>query len=117
MSSKNGTFWRNNFHSRKRAFVPSTARARYTSQEEEEEEEGKNRNNDHQTFTDINRNEALECITGNTLQDRIRNEDMRNICEMSQDVARWARIKRRGWRDHVNRRRITGLQKSHKMKN
>ncbi|KAH0955250.1 hypothetical protein HN011_000030 [Eciton burchellii] len=45
---------------------------------------------------------SLRCITGNTLRDRIHSEDVRNICEI-QDVIRWTRIRRRAWREHVNR--------------
>jgi len=38
------------------------------------------------------------CITGNTLRDGTRNEDVCNICGI-QDVIRWTRISRRAWRN------------------
>lgn len=44
----------------------------------------------------------LKCITGNTLRDRIRNEDICNTCKI-QDVIRWARMRRRTWRYHVEK--------------
>jgi hypothetical protein len=42
------------------------------------------------------------CISGDILRDRTRNEDIRDICEI-QDITRWARVRRRAWREHVNR--------------
>ncbi|KAH0954500.1 hypothetical protein HN011_012000 [Eciton burchellii] len=46
---------------------------------------------------------SFRCIIGGTLPERIHNEDtIRNTCEI-QDVITWARIRRRAWRDHVNR--------------
>jgi hypothetical protein len=44
----------------------------------------------------------LRCITGKTLRDRIRNTEIRRMCE-AEDIVRWGRQRRRGWRDHVNR--------------
>jgi len=40
---------------------------------------------------------TLKCITGDTLRDRIRNEDIRNMRDST-----WARIRRRIWKDHIN---------------
>jgi len=39
-------------------------------------------------------------ITGDTARNRIRDDDIRNICEI-RDVVKWARIGTRAWRDHV----------------
>jgi len=44
----------------------------------------------------------LRCIISNILQDRIHNENIRNICEI-QNIIRWIRIKRGTWRNYVNR--------------
>jgi len=41
---------------------------------------------------------TLKCITGNTLQDKIHNGNIRNIYEI-QDVTKWVRIRK----EHVNR--------------
>jgi len=49
-----------------------------------------------------------DVVTGNTPRDRIRNEDIRNICQI-QDVTRCGSESG----DHVNK--ISGLQKSQKM--
>lgn len=45
---------------------------------------------------------TLRSMSGFTLLDRKRNEEVREMCEV-QDVVRWARGRRREWRDHVNR--------------
>ncbi|XP_044760217.1 uncharacterized protein LOC123317675 [Coccinella septempunctata] len=45
---------------------------------------------------------ALRSIAGYALLDRKRNEEIREICDI-QDVVRWARKRRRAWRDHVDR--------------
>ncbi|XP_045482792.1 uncharacterized protein LOC123686601 [Harmonia axyridis] len=45
---------------------------------------------------------VLRSITGYTLYDHKRSEEIREICGL-QDVVRWARIRRRHWRDHVDR--------------
>ncbi|XP_055389934.1 uncharacterized protein LOC129618927 [Condylostylus longicornis] len=45
---------------------------------------------------------TLRQITGKTLRDRIRSADIRKQCDV-QDVVRWARRRRRGWREHVER--------------
>lgn len=45
---------------------------------------------------------TLRSIAGYTLYDQKRSEEIREICEI-QDVVRWARNRRREWRDHVNR--------------
>lgn len=44
----------------------------------------------------------LRSIAGYTLFDHKRNEEIREICDI-QDVVRWARNRRREWRDHVDR--------------
>lgn len=44
----------------------------------------------------------LRSITGKTLRDRIRSEDIRTTCE-TQDVVRWVRQRRRNWNEHVTR--------------
>jgi hypothetical protein len=54
---------------------------------------------------------TLRCITGNTLRDRIRDEDICNICEI-QDIVRWAKIRRQAWRNHVNKMDDNWLAKS-----
>jgi len=51
---------------------------------------------------------TLGYITGDTLRDRIYNENIRNICEI-QDIIRCP--ERRAWRDHVNRMHDTTLAK------
>jgi len=59
---------------------------------------------------------TLRCIIDNILNG-IRNEDIRSIREI-QDITRWARIRRRTWRDHVNGMDDkSGLQKWQKMGN
>ncbi|XP_045462678.1 uncharacterized protein LOC123672567 [Harmonia axyridis] len=45
---------------------------------------------------------ALRSIAGYTLLNRKRNEEIREISDI-QDVVRWARKRRRAWRDHVDR--------------
>lgn len=45
---------------------------------------------------------TLRSITGYTLLDHKRSEEIREICEV-QDIVRWSRNRRRGWRDHVSR--------------
>lgn len=44
----------------------------------------------------------LRNITGHTLRDRIRNDEIRQKCNV-QDVVRWIRKRRREWNDHVTR--------------
>jgi len=51
--------------------------------------------------------EIRSLITDNTLRDKIRNED---ICTI-QNVTRWARIRKRIWRDHVNKMNDNQLAK------
>jgi hypothetical protein len=41
-------------------------------------------------------------ICGSTLRNRIRNEDISNICEI-RDIIRRVEVRRRAWRDHVNK--------------
>ena len=45
---------------------------------------------------------TLRPIAGVTLRDRVRNSEIRRICEV-EDVVRWGRTRRRFWRDHVGR--------------
>jgi hypothetical protein len=45
---------------------------------------------------------TLRKIAGKTLRDRVRNDKIREMCDV-QDVVRWGRQRRRFWRDHVNR--------------
>ncbi|XP_056641765.1 uncharacterized protein LOC130448413 [Diorhabda sublineata] len=45
---------------------------------------------------------TLRSITGKTLRDRIRSNEIRRMCDVP-DIVRWARTRRRAWRDHVNR--------------
>lgn len=45
---------------------------------------------------------TLRSITGKTLRDREKSSDIRALCDI-QDVVRWARSRRRAWRDHVDR--------------
>lgn len=51
------------------------------------------------TNTFLNR---LVFITGHTLLDKVRNEDIRNECDI-RDILRWSRTRRRAWKNHVNR--------------
>ncbi|KAI4501059.1 hypothetical protein M0802_003862 [Mischocyttarus mexicanus] len=53
---------------------------------------------------------TLRTISGKTLLDRHRNEDIRKECNV-QDIVRWARQKRRDWRDHVARMKNNRLPK------
>jgi hypothetical protein len=43
---------------------------------------------------------TLRNISGKTLRDRVRNTEIRRICEV-EDVVRWGRQRRRFWNDHV----------------
>ena len=45
---------------------------------------------------------TLRAITGHSLRDHRRNDEIRQQCEV-EDVVRWIRTRRRGWRDHVDR--------------
>lgn len=45
---------------------------------------------------------ALRSIIRVTLRDKIKSETIRETCGI-QDVVRWARVRRRCWRDHVER--------------
>jgi len=56
----------------------------------------KSDNNHHQACWEMR---TLRCTT---LRDEFRNEEIRNICEI-QTVTRWSRIRRRAWREHVNK--------------
>lgn len=58
---------------------------------------------------------TLRSITGYTLYDRKRSEDIIETCEV-QDVVRWARNRRREWRDHVDRMPNDRLAKTAKEK-
>ncbi|XP_045462511.1 uncharacterized protein LOC123672460 [Harmonia axyridis] len=58
---------------------------------------------------------VLRHIAGYSLLDHKRNEEIRDICGI-QDVVRWARIRRRNWRDHVDRMPDNRLPKIAKTK-
>ena len=45
---------------------------------------------------------TLRPIAGVTLHDRVRNSEIRKICDV-EDVVIWGRSRRRFWRDHVGR--------------
>ena len=49
-----------------------------------------------------NEMKVLRTITGNTLRDQRRSQDIRNECEID-DVVRWTRARRRYWNEHVTR--------------
>jgi len=62
--------------------------------------------NGKKMFMKINGNDlkVLRYIIDNTLRDKIRNEDIRNICEI-QNIIRWVKIRK----DHISK--MTGWQK------
>ena len=45
---------------------------------------------------------VLRNISGKTLRDRVRNTEIRRICEV-EDIVRWGRQRRRFWNEHVSR--------------
>ncbi|XP_060525280.1 uncharacterized protein LOC132701416 [Cylas formicarius] len=45
---------------------------------------------------------TLRSITGKMPRHRIRSNEIRRMCDVP-DIVRWARTRRRAWRDHVNR--------------
>ncbi|XP_048522437.1 uncharacterized protein LOC125504463 [Dendroctonus ponderosae] len=45
---------------------------------------------------------VLRSVTGHTLYDMKKSEEIRDTCKVS-DVVRWTRARRRAWRDHVER--------------
>ena len=53
---------------------------------------------------------TLRSILGVSLFDHIRNEEIRQRCGV-QDIVRWARVRRRQWRDHVDRMSETRMVK------
>lgn len=59
---------------------------------------------------------TLRTIQGKTLHDRIRNEDIRQQCEI-QDIGRWVRQRRRFWNKHIKRMEDSRLVKAAKMNN
>lgn len=46
--------------------------------------------------------QVLRKITGNRLADRIRNNDIRQQCDVP-DIVRWSRQRKREWNQHVSR--------------
>ena len=53
---------------------------------------------------------TLRGITGCSLRDHIRSNDIRTQCGIL-DVVRWCRIRRKEWRDHVDNMRIPKIAK------
>ncbi|XP_044755012.1 uncharacterized protein LOC123313965 [Coccinella septempunctata] len=45
---------------------------------------------------------VLRAITGNTLRDQRRSDEIRKECQ-TEDVVRWTRARRRFWNEHVSR--------------
>lgn len=62
---------------------------------------------------------TLRAIRGVTLRDRMRNEQIRQDCDI-QNIVRWSRARRRHWRDHMDRMtplRLAKLVKTHNPQN
>ena len=52
----------------------------------------------------------LRAIQGKTLRDRIRSKDLREVSGI-QDIVGWIDVRKRGWREHVERMTDDGLAK------